>query len=523
MKKILCIILSLSVVIASFSVFTSIVSADVNRENFGTYYPTVYVGGQGQQINDANGNKLYPFDEDLTNEFLSEVASQLLPKYKDALFSQDWDEFLDTVYDLFSPIISKIALDENGDASDGSTNEWQWTKENYSIEKINGKYPVYRYYFNYDWRLDPFVTARKLHNYIEDILEITGEEKVELVGRCLGACVANAYLYLYDGEYIDSYVQYASAAQGSLTIEKLYSGQIGLDPDSIENYFSDNYLGLDENLNSFIVSVMTILNKTYGLDLICKAFDKTYSEIYMDILPRLMGETFATFPGYWSMVSDNDNCYNEAKRVLLYSRGYTDDSVLVKRIDDYHYNVQNKVGELFDRMTNEKNIHISNITKYGFCARPFLKNARDLGDDTCSVTASSNGATTSRVNTVLSPLYILKAKFNGTEKYISPDWKIDASTCLRPDSTWFIKDLKHPDFPDFIEAFLATILNDNDITVDSYDEYPQFLVYNKENESLDKMDNNNMFTDKRYYTSLTKAVANFFKYLPAVLAMLDKG
>ena len=59
----------------------------------------------------------------------------------------------------------------------------------------------------------------------------------------------------------------------------------------------------------------------------------------MDIIPRLVGETFATMPGYWSMVEDE--YYEQAKEVSLYSRGYTEDSRLVRRIDDYHYNVQN--------------------------------------------------------------------------------------------------------------------------------------------------------------------------------------
>ncbi|MBQ7654828.1 MAG: hypothetical protein IJS17_07130, partial [Clostridia bacterium] len=383
MKKVLCVLLSVSILVASFAALSSTVYADALRDSYGTVYPTIYVGGQGQQINDAQGNQLYPFD--LSDAF-SQATSELLPEYKDALLTQDWDEFLDSAYEIFAPAIGTIALDENGDVSDGSTNEWTWSRDELNPNKVNGLYPVHRYHFQYDWRVDPFVTARKLHQYIEDVLYVTGAEKVELIGRCLGAGIANAYLYLYDGEYIDSYLQYASSAQGALIIDKLYSGQLGLDPDLIENYMIDNYFGLDEELNDFIVSLITILNKTYGLDLLCHLFNKTYSEIYMDIIPRLMGETFGTFPGYWSMVSDRDNCYEEAKRVLLYSRGYTEDSILVKRIDNYHYNVQQKVGELFDRLEKEKGINFANITNYGFSPIPFLKNVDVLNDETCSVT-----------------------------------------------------------------------------------------------------------------------------------------
>ena len=520
MKKVLCFLLTLSIIAASFGVFSSNVFADDLRDSYATVYPTIYVGGQGQTIYDTEGNQIYPFDY---MSKITDAASDLLPVYKDALLTQDWDEFLDDIYDIFHPLFAKIALDENGDNTTGSSIEWKWEKGEIPSYKVNGLYPIHRYYFNYDWRLDPFVVAQQLHEYIEYILEITGEEKVEMIGRCLGGAVANAYLYLYDGEYIDSYLQYASSAQGALLIEKFYSGQLGLDPDLLEDFLIDNNLGLNDDIYSIIVPLATILNKTYGLDLICHAFNKTYDEIFMDILPRLMGDTYATFPGYWSMVSDNDNCFETAKQVLLYSRGYSDDSPLIKRIDDYHYNVQNKVGELYDRMQNEKNIHISCITKYGFSPRPYLRNANALSDETCTVTAASNGATTSKTVTgFLSPFTLLKAKLTGNEKYIAPDLKIDASTCLCPDTTWFIKNLLHPDFPDFIEGFMAEILNDNDITVDKYEEYPQYLVYNKQDECIVPMTKDNMFTDRRYYTTLTGAFIDLFKAIPTIIALINQ-
>lgn len=520
MRKILCLIMSVSILAGIFGVFAPTASADDIRDTYTTSYPTVYVGGQGAQIVDEQGNEVYPIDY---KSKIGDSASDLLPVYKDALLSQNWDEFLDEVYEIFHPLISQYALDKNGDATNGTHVNWSWSKSELNSNKINGGYPLYRYYFHYDWRLDPFVLARQLHDYIEGVLEVTGEEKVELIGRCLGASVANAYLYLYDGEYIDSYLQYASSAQGALVIEKMYSGQLGFDADLLENYIIDNYLGLEGDVYEIAVSVATVLNKTYGLDLICNAFNKTYDQIFMDIMPRLLGDTYATFPGFWSMVSDNDNCYETAKKVLLYSNGYTADSPLVKRIDDYHYNVQNKVAELFDRMQNVKNIHISNITKYGYSPRPFLKNCDVVSDDTCSVTASSNGAKASTIKGFLSPFYLLKAKITGKTKYISPDRKIDASTCLCPDSTWFIKDLLHPDFPDFIEGFMAKILNDNEITIDSYDEYPQYLHYNEDQERLEKLSEDNMKNDYRYYTSFTAAFIKLIKYIPTIIAMIRKG
>lgn len=521
MKKLLCIFLTICLIITSVSIAVFNVYADEATDC--TKLPTVYVGGQGQQLYDSDGNKIYSYI--FPDGFAEEMAKDILSKYPKALLTQKWDDVLDSIYNYLIPIFGKVALDENGDNTNGSYNQWTWSREELNGNKVNGGYPVERYYFNYDWRIDPFVTARKLHDYIEDVLYVTGEEKVELIGRCLGASIANAYLYLYDGEYIDSYLQYASASQGAMIISKVYSGQLGLFPNEIEKRMIDKDIGLGEDLMDLVNAVITILNKTYGLDFICNLFNKTYNDIYMDIIPRLVGETYGTMPGYWSMVNDVDNCYEEAKRVLLYSRGYTDDSIMVKRIDDYHYNVQQKTDELFKRMETEKNIHITHIVKYGFVPHFFLKNCNMLNDSTCTVTATSYGATTSTVTGIL-PLYrLLWARIKGTSNYISPDLKIDASTCLCPDSTWFIKNLEHTDFPDSMNYMIATILNDNEITVNSYEEYPQFIVYNKteDGEKYEKMTTENMFTDARYYTTLTGATVKLIRTLSKIVYHKIKG
>lgn len=58
---------------------------------------------------------------------------------------------------------------------------------------------------------------------------------------------------------------------------------------------------------------------------------------------------------------------------------------------------------------------------------------------------SSLGATVSKIGTAFSDEYIESRKALGYEKYISPDRQTDASTCVFPEYTWFLKNAIHDD------------------------------------------------------------------------------
>ena len=64
------------------------------------------------------------------------------------------------------------------------------------------------------------------------------------------------------------------------------------------------------------------------------------------------------------------------------------------------------------------------------------------------------------------------------EKYISPDKQIDASTCLFPEYTWFIKGCSHGFYSTCERDLLLTTIDaDRQLTVDDFP-YTRFIVYN---------------------------------------------
>ena len=104
--------------------------------------------------------------------------------------------------------------------------------------------------------------------------------------------------------------------------------------------------------------------------------------------------------------------------------------------------------------------------------------------------------------------FIEIAKINGTDRYISPDKKIDASTCLYPDKTWFIKNLNHKDFPDVVNLLMAEMINNPDFSITSDESYPQFMVYDAEKDNILPLvaENENTAGNNKWQTTFWEAL-----------------
>ena len=178
--------------------------------------------------------------------------------------------------------------------------------------------------------------------------------------------------------------------------------------------------------------------------------------------------------------------------------------------------VCNTVQLTFEETLKEqtaRGIEYSNIVKYGYQSVPITENSDILSDDTVSVEESSFGATVTAVNDKFSTEYITAAIANQRAKYISPDMQIDASTCLLPDTTWFIKDLKHRHFPQCVNGLVSDIVNNDGFTVDSNPDYPQYLVFERSTGALVPMTSENCNTTERWEVTFFEALKVFFESL----------
>lgn len=506
-KKLLALILTLAFVVSSFAFVASTSAA----EDTGTDIPLIYVVGTGVHLiadnPDGTTRKIFPLV--LPENFIMDTVEANIGIFAKAVVTQQWDEFCDVLYDTISPLYADLMLDENGDPRDNSRADID-SRDRINPAKVNGKYGTEQFKFNYDWRIDPYVTAEKLHEYIEAVLAATGETEVALLGRCLGDCIAAAYMEKYDGEYVADYISYASAVNGAEFCSKAFCGEIYLEADGIERYVYDLELATGNNINEIIQAFVTVLNETYGLDFLAWSVNNVYPDIYLKIVPRLLRSMYGNFPAYWAMVSDED--YEKAKETVFYGEDTAKYANFINRIDSYHYNVQVKLTELWAGFKAD-GINMANVTKYGYQTLPIIKNADVLGEDFCTVKKASLGATTSTIDSVLSDDYIAAAQANGTDRYISPDKQIDASTCVLPDTTWFIKNMKHANFPDSINRLFDRIINIDGFTVFNDADYPQYLVFDDETQLIYPMTSDNMNTTERYNPDFFEALKKVFEFL----------
>ena len=163
----------------------------------------------------------------------------------------------------------------------------------------------------------------------------------------------------------------------------------------------------------------------------------------------------------------------------------------------------------------EMGVNIFNVTKYGYQATPISDKEynRTLSDGIVSVELSSDGATSAPVGKTFNKRYIEAAKAAGTDKYISPDKQIDASTALFPERTWFVKNIKHAEFPRSMDLLFGEMIRNDNYTVNSDPDYPQYMVYEKDTGSILPMTVENTDTESWSNVTFFDALKKFFKSL----------
>ncbi len=467
-RKIKSFISILLVAITMFSVCAPItMAADYEND-----WPIIYVKGAGREIYSKDGKQIMPFTKDPEDQIL-EHTDALLAAFTSSLLTKNWDTYCDELVNIVSKVYADVVLDKNGEASDGS-----YIKPNATPKKKTSKFNLSDYIFNYDSRLDPWEVAEDMHSYIKSVLKATGKKKVTIVARCLGANYASAYLARYGASKVDTCVLYVPSTKGTVVCSESFSGKFKFDAELINTYVNEYMTDTDDQMASFIQSIVSI---THSLSLLSTGADlvkSVYDQIADNVVPRLLLASYATMPAYWSMV-DDDN-FEEAKRLIFGNK--TDEYAgLIEKIDNYHYNVMNAFDSNMKSLQS-KGLKVAVIAKYNTALPPIFESSTKQADGTIELSTLSFGATAADFGKTLSKAYLEEVKWSGAIDYVSNDLIIDASTCLFPDSTWFIKNSPHEDFASSINKLIYEIIRSKkQLTVWDREKYPQFMVYNSNN------------------------------------------
>lgn len=456
--------------------------------------PIISIFGDGESIHDKDGNKLLEYrdilgniggsdeEDEGDNEIMKSVLNCVLPFLIEGIGTGNYDPYYEALEKEIGEIFEGLLLDNNGEASDGS----QVNPEKQAIMatrrhqdvSAGGKYSfdLNSYIFWYDWRLDPIVIADQLHEYINDIKNATKATEVAIACRCLGTSVVTAYIEKYGMDGIRGVGFDGGVANGAELISETISGKFSFDGDAVNRFLIDcDALGLF-SVDSFITDTIDMLSKAGVFDaLVGVTKEEIYYTVVEGVTSALALSTFFTFPAYWAAVKAED--YENAKYYVFGPEGSVKRQKyagLIEKIDNYDKTVRQHIPDIMKEIDEGGNLCV--IAKYGVQLTPFVKSMNIVGDQFTTVSCASYGATTTDIYSTFDDEYIKNRVEEGKDKYISPDKQVDASTCMFPDQTWFIKGANHSDWTDAENRILYNVITaDNQLTVDD-SVYSQFFI-----------------------------------------------
>ena len=429
LRRALCAALALTLLICVFAA-----PATANETQQKNETPIIFVEGfvSTDTIDTETGEALFPPTK---NTIKKAVKNAVTPVLKSALRG----EFRGLDYPLNQAVLNLldgIRCDENGVPVDAHTDT---AYRRPTEEEIRAKYKngmgyttIDPIYFSYDWRLDMRTLAGQLHDFIEYVLECTGAEKVDVIAYSMGTCVLSSYLYTYGPEYIENLILYLGALNGSSSCGDPFHNNLGMDSETLMAT-ANALLGTDLKQEVY-KALLDVLYREGAVDAAVaiteKVVDRVFDRLYRQSMPYIFGR----IPGFWAMIPVESYDYVRNS----FSAGVVTDTFYEKV--DYYHNVQLELEPTI-RNAMDEGAAIAIVAKYGYPQAPIIRSRDNESDFVVDTKYSSLGATCAPYDETL-PADYMQQRFP-ERNYISPDRKIDASTCAFPDQTWFIKNSTH--------------------------------------------------------------------------------
>lgn len=430
------------------------------------------------------GRVVFPIDQNTIASAVTEALPHLLQLIASPQKQRDYDAFYEQaipiVLRLFEPItcnpdgsvrheevaIGYQYLESAADYEPGSPGSevFGGLLNEELIRRIG---PDRLFVYGLDWRLDPFELAEGVHEEIEHIKEKTGCKKVSVAGSSMGGAVLNAYIHKYGAKDLSNITMISSAFTGVGYVGELFKGKVKIDEDGLYEMITE-MVGA-ETVSQLLGSV-GVLKQAIALmhTFLYYERDRMYKDF---VLPG-----FAYNSSLWSFVPSED--FDAAKKFIfsLSEASAADEAVLMAKIDAYHQAHLNMKANLKKAQRGGASLVI--FSNYNLQMPPVTPDSVNNGDQVIETMYTSGGATCAPVGGVL-PDSIK----NG--KHVSSDRVIDASTCMFPDNTWFLKNVTHMAVDRDPNVFYAELMTaEKPMNVYSDPARPQFMKLDSETKKL---------------------------------------
>ena len=395
--------------------------------------------------------------------------------------------FTDDIIAYVTDIIGHVGCDENGDTRYEITMPQYNHAMSYYPDFVDDlgsgaeegllKLAIERYgaqnvyYYNYDFRLDPFEHARRIDKLINTALRETGKDKINVITASMGGILMDSYLYKYGSAKVHRVVFMSSTFNGTYVTTDLLQGRVKVSGEGL-------YAFLKQNLDRDNKALNNLVDVAYKAGLfkaverlanwfVSKAKDQVYDEFLRD--------TFGTMPTIWALVQPG-----EFDACLKYMFGGREEKYagIIQKAKAYHrMNVQR---EAMLRRCMANGMELCVVASYDLALIPVYERANVHSDSVLETPLMLGNATVALRGETLGADYV-----PGNAKYLSPDRVIDMSSAMFPDYTWAIKGAPHVlcDYDSDCGAFMLWLLaQKTQPTIDTSERYPQYMLSSPDEE-----------------------------------------
>lgn len=458
MKKILSVLLALVLMLTSLSVF----AFAYDEKN--TFYPTVKVHGfMARDIlsdkNDKDSDVIWPPSTDR----ILDAVKKAVPSLARFALTRNWKKLGDEITPLAKALFEPAFLDENGNARGNSGAYFVYPEPSEITRESEVR-------FCYDWRLDPIELAAELNSFIDYVLLSSGADKVNIQCHSFGGIITTTYIHLYGIGKLRSVVYNSTAVLGETYTGELMTGQLTLSKEALVKFLA--YVFDYNDYETILNGVVDLLSAAGLLDFVCKFGNDLVRELGSQVLPEVIVPAFGGWLSVWAMTPDEDVAdsmdyvFNE-----IYKNSDVDRTGLVNKINAYNMIRPHKVS-LLNELKEKTNFYV--ISRYGYCSIPITPSWRVMSDGVVDSKYTSFGGTFAEFDKQLT-----NEQLAGKDpSMISPNKNADASTCMFPEQTWYIRNMKHANSDGNLDEFIHLLLSyDGQATVDTFEEFPRFLMF----------------------------------------------
>lgn len=444
------------------------------------------VNGYGQQVfapdTSAIAKAILRLIPDMTRYLIESNTSNIQLQKSAAI------DFIYRVVNEVKPIFEPIKCDEKGNSVDQkvginrffpeSMDKYNYeVKEKGSVDSLSEKLGEaiggsHVFVFTYDWRLDMNTLAQKLNEFVESVKRQTGHSKVTINGQSMGTCVVQAYLERYGYDDVETVAMLSGAYMGLDMVGELFKGNVTVD----ENALSDLLVQMVEG-SPDAETKNEILRQKDLFKRVIKRLDPVlkYESVKGIAYYELFVPYFGFIPSLWAFVPNED--FEQAYEYMF--KKHKPHKELEEKIMSYHNDVALKMEKRIEEMDSDGGVKYYCVSHYNRQMLPVSPDSSLNSDGVIETVRTSGGAVVADRGKSLPENY--KQVGSCGHNHISPDRIIDASCCLAPTHTWFVKNLDHVQYNENTSPFFVYLLtSENQVSVFDNPIYPQFMRYNRE-------------------------------------------